>query len=370
MNREWVGVTVRTAQDADLARAFATPDLLNAVAPLDCAVFVQSAEFVVECLQAVLPSKNVLLIIPAASLLAEGASKALRGLDDAGYRILLDGAMPEGAPAPGGAAVRPVAFDSRTATGQGQRRVAPVFGPHLAYAVDSIERLEQCANAGFSWFSGDFELHPKRRELAPDDGTTRRRLLSLLGLLARDGDARDIEALLKQDPALSYHLLKLANSAAFSVGTPIHGFTQAINVLGRRQLQRWLQLLLYARPERSGPDNALLPLAALRGAQMEQLCREQGGARDEQDLAFMVGVFSLLDLLLNMAMDDIVDSLRLPAQGAQALRGREGPLGRLLALTERAPDPAQLDQAGVSQDAFWRSQLHAYRWAIQVSRNL
>jgi EAL and modified HD-GYP domain-containing signal transduction protein len=245
-----------------------------------------------------------------------------------------------------------------------------VFGPHLAYGVASIEQLERCANAGFSWFSGDFALHPKSREERPDDGTTRRRLLSLLGILARDSDTREIEALLKQDPALSFHLLRLAKSAAFSVGTPIHGFAQAISVLGRRQLQRWLQLLLYARPEHSGPDNALLPLAALRGAQMEYLCRADGGDRDAQDAAFMVGVFSLLDLLLGMEMGEIIRSLSLSAPAGAALCERQGVLGRWLALAERMPDHAQLAQAGVSPETFWHSQLHAFRWAIQVSRNL
>jgi EAL and modified HD-GYP domain-containing signal transduction protein len=123
----------------------------------------------------------------------------------------------------------------------------------------------------------------------------------MLALLARDADSRELEILLKQDPALSYHLLKLVNSAAFAA-VPDHQLRPGDQPLGRRQLQRWLQLLLYARQHPDGPPNLLLPLAALRAAQLEALCKRDGGDRDEQDLAFMTGVFSLLDRLFRMPM--------------------------------------------------------------------
>ena len=46
-------------------------------------------------------------------------------------------------------------------------------------------------------------------------------LMTMLALLARDADSHELEHQLKQDPALSYHLLKLVNSAAFTSGVPI-----------------------------------------------------------------------------------------------------------------------------------------------------
>ena len=195
--------------------------------------------------------------------------------------------------------------------------------------------------------------------------------MALLGLLARDADSRELEILLKQDPALSYHLLKLVNSAAFAMSKPINSFGQAINLLGRRQLQRWLQLLLYARQHEDGAANPLLPLAAVRAAQMEMLCKINGGDRDQQDIAFMTGVFSLLDVLLCMPMEEIISALNLDPDIVLALTARGGALGAMLALTENSVVTLDaLDDAGIDPETYWRSLLQAYHWAIQVSRNL
>jgi EAL and modified HD-GYP domain-containing signal transduction protein len=245
-------------------------------------------------------------------------------------------------------------------------------GPHLAYGVATRARLRACQAAGCGWFSGAYMLEAADdAHLDGDDGTSRRRLLAMLALLARDADACEIECQLKQDPGLCYHLLKLVNSAAFSCGTPVTGFGQAINRIGRRQLQRWLQLLLYAHPHPDGEANLLLPLAALRGAALEALCKRDGGDRDAQDLAFMAGVFSLLDRLFHMPMVALLRDLGLPPHVEAALLRREGRLGQRLRLLEaEAPTEALLDGAGVDAGNWWQDRLQAYHWAIQVARNV
>jgi EAL and modified HD-GYP domain-containing signal transduction protein len=161
------------------------------------------------------------------------------------------------------------------------------------------------------------------------------------------------------------------NSAAFSSGTHISSFGQAISRIGRRQLQRWLQLLLYARAHPDGPPNLLLPIAARRGAMLEALCKLDGCGRDEQDLAFMTGVFSLLDRLFRMPMAELLRDLKLPPEVEAALLAREGQLGQRLRLCETPGlSHAVLMGAGVDSLAWWQSQLNAYHWAIQVARNV
>ena len=368
----WAALTLRIDESAaDPSAAwhsiFASPDLLTAVAPLDCVLLISSPSILTPAVLDLMPPNRVMFAIGAAALADDGACRSMAALQEEGYRILIDGASPAAlAQTP---ALRALALDC-TDDAPAPDTLKPLFGPHLARGVHSARRRAQCAAAGFGWFSGDYPIEPAPAD-EQDDGTSRKRLLNLLVLLAADAETREVETLLKQDPALSFQLLKLVNSAAFALKTPITSFAQAIGLLGRRQLQRWLQLLLYARQRADGLPNPLLPVAAMRAAQMEALCKQRGGDRDAQDLAFMVGVFSLLDVLLGIPMTEIVEELKLAPDTAAALTERSGTLGQLLALVESpAPTADALREAGITTSRWWHSQLHAYHWAIQVSRNL
>ncbi|UTY60427.1 EAL and HDOD domain-containing protein [Massilia sp. erpn] len=368
---QWVALAFHLTPQAGLAapalaQLFAYPDMRAALAPLDFIVSLDDPLHVDEALATSLPAQHTILRVPAAACAKSEVQNRCRELSERGFRLMVDG---EAGLDAGKAGMRALSADA----GGGLPSMVSILtlaGPHWASNVADKACLENWRSAGFSWFSGAYT-----REGVPEapngDGTSRKRLLALLGLLARDADSRELEILLKQDPALAYHLLKLVNSAAFAPAAPIHSFTQAINVLGRRQLQRWLQLLLYARQQDEGGANALLPLAAVRGAQMEFLCKERGGDRDAQDMAFVAGVFSLLDVLLGMPMTEIVSALSLDLDVVRALLDRAGPLGDMLGLTEAEhPDPARLQALGIDTETHWRGLLQAYHWAIQVSRNL
>nr|WP_315400125.1 HDOD domain-containing protein [uncultured Duganella sp.] len=366
---EWVALAFELRADAGDAFQGAltllrTADAFAALAPLDCIVPVSDPGQLEPSQLTSLPASRVILRVPAARCVEVPVQKKLAVVADAGYRLLIDGVAPGSAATMCGA--QALMVDASASLPPVLALVAQP-GPHVAANMHSEARIAECARAGFHWFCGDFALHPSPEHAG--DGTSRKRLLALLGMLARDADSRELEVLLKQDPALSYHLLKLVNSAAFALSSPIHSFGQAINVLGRRQLQRWLQLLLYARQQDDGLANPLLPLAAVRAAHMEALSKSLGWDRDQQDMAFVAGVFSLLDVLLGMSMTEIVAALSLDLDVVMALLDRGGPLGQLLSLVEHH-DRDALERAGISAETYWEGQLQAYHWAIQVSRNL
>ncbi|WP_338758677.1 HDOD domain-containing protein [Massilia sp. METH4] len=363
---QWAALAVRphptVAADAVLA-LLAQPAPQAALAPLECIVPVADPLALDPEQTALLPAARFVLQVAAATLQDAEVRKRCYALADQGFRLLVEGEAGLHASQSG---ARGIAHGAKGMPSMLSLLSLP--GPHWAHDVEDMARFTACRDAGMHWFSGPYA---RRRTAEADNGTSRKRLLSLLGLLAQDADSRELETVLKQDPALSYHLLKLVNSAAFGFSNPIHNFGQAINLLGRRQLQRWLQLLLYARPQQDGLPNPLLPEAARRAAQMEALCKLQGGDRDRQDLAFVAGVFALLDELLAMPMAEIVAALTLDPDVVSALLDRTGPFGALLALVEQpVPDPAAIAALGLTREQFWDSQLQGWHWAIQVSRTI
>jgi len=208
----------------------------------------------------------------------------------------------------------------------------------------------------------------------PRSGPKHTLLLKILAQITRDAETRDIEATLKHDPQLSVQLLRLVNSVAFSPNTRINSFAHAITLLGRRQLQRWLQLLLYASQASGSQTNPLMAAAALRASLMEGLCKATGGDRTTQDEAFMVGMFSLLEALFGQPLATIIAPLQLAEEISGALLRHEGKLGTLLTLAEEAeqgPDVVgpTLKHAGISNEIWCRTQIEALRWTMQVGRD-
>lgn len=200
-------------------------------------------------------------------------------------------------------------------------------------------------------------------------------LLEILALIAEDAETSKLEAIFRQESKLSYSLLRLVNSAAIAPRYPITSFSHAIDLLGRRQLQRWLQLLVYADPNNGQHPNPLLQKAAARGRKLELLAptlTPSLAVDNLEDAAFMVGTFSLLDALLNVPMREILQQLPLSDVVHKALAEHAGGLGELLSaiISAEAGDlpcaANKICQLGLTADAYRDAQLTAYSWAAKI----
>lgn len=373
---EWIGLELCFGDDVEksvamLAQLFNEAGLHAALGTIPCLISLSDPAWLTEELAGIFPVDQVIWCVPAANCVDSDWQEGLMCLRQQGFRIFLEDLPLPGAAVPTG--VDSLALDCEVGVPPDVTAfLHKLPGPHLARRVHTRLRFNDCVSAGFEWLSGDYPLQPSAT-LQSDAGPSRSRLLKLLGLVARDAESRDLEALLKQDAALSYNLIKLVSSAAFAQTKNISSFSQAINLLGRRQLQRWLQLLLYAHQREGAAVNPLLPHAALRAGMMEALIEGFGGSKDEQDRAFMVGMFSLLDILFGTPLPEIIKQLSLPDDVMGALLDRSGRLGALLNLTECAIGDgaclsrAQLSACAVDLDLYCASIVKACAWAIQIS---
>ena len=206
----------------------------------------------------------------------------------------------------------------------------------LAEKVDNEAQVKRCLELGFELFQGYYFAKPTiiaGKKLSHSEMTLNR----LLGLILEDADTGDLEAIFKPEPGLTLNLMRLTNSAASGVRQKITSVRHAITVLGRRQLQRWLQLLVYADASPNGPlASPLMQLAATRGRFLEQLAGDlMGSDRDLVDRAFMTGIMSLMPVLLHVPIGEVMQGLNVANDVREALETRRGVLGRMLQLAEK-----------------------------------
>jgi EAL and modified HD-GYP domain-containing signal transduction protein len=205
----------------------------------------------------------------------------------------------------------------------------------LAEKVDSREQADYCLQLGYRLFQGYYFAKPAiiaGKKL----GHSQLALVRLLGLVIEDAETNALEGVFKHEPGLTVNLMRLTNSVATGVRTRVTSLRHAITVLGRRQLQRWLQLLLYTSP--TGKDNVaspLLQLAATRGRFLELLAGKlKPGVREFEDHAFMTGIMSLMPTLMSVPLEEILKGIQLGAEVQEALVHGTGQLGTMLVLCE------------------------------------
>ncbi|MBS1197103.1 MAG: hypothetical protein H6R18_888 [Proteobacteria bacterium] len=255
------------------------------------------------------------------------------------------------------------------------KRLRPLGKALVAEKVDSKARMEQCMALDFDYFQG---YHFARPTVIAGKKANHSQLalMRLMSLLLSDAETSELEAAFKPEPVLTVNLLRMTNSAGAGTTVRITSLRHAITILGRRQLQRWLQLLLFASGTHSGTTSPLLHLAATRGRLMELLAGAQKkGNISYADGAFMVGIMSLMPALMGMPIEEIVAPLGITSEVRDALCQGSGALGSLLKLiaATESDAPEETESAlqechGLDAGTLNQCQAQALAWANSINR--
>ena len=196
----------------------------------------------------------------------------------------------------------------------------------LAERVETDAVRSNCAAIGFTLFQGYFYCQPEtvvKRDLSAGESSA----LQLLNLVRNEKTATgQVEQAIKRDPAMTFKLLRIVNSAAMGF-TGIESIPHALRLLGRTQLERWLTLLVMASFSSGGARQRELFKLSLTRARLLELMSD----KDDRDQRFLVGMFSMLHVLLQSPMKNVIATLQLSESVSQALLERAGPHGALLA---------------------------------------
>ena len=240
----------------------------------------------------------------------------------------------------------------------------------IAEKIESAQQYDMVSSLGVELFQGYWFARPalvQAKLLTPAQA----HIVELINLVRKQASTDAIEEVLKKDAGLAFNLMRLINSAGLGLAREISSFRQAVMILGLKKLFRWAALLLTAS-RHNGTPPAIGHTAVVRGRFMELLAQESL-PREQADAAFVVGLFSMLDQMLGMPLEEALALLDLPAELVEQIVQRSGALGQLLALVQacEGSDDQAFDQTAQSvqltSGQINMAHLQALAWADQIA---
>lgn len=295
-----------------------TQDLLEKMLP---ASFPKSA-VVVEILEDVEPTKKVL--------------SACRQLRDQGYTLALDDFVFDRKLLPLLELVDIVKIDFRltpyTSLMSTLAKLAPYKVKLLAEKVETIEEFEGASKLGFKYFQGYFFSRPEKIKIKELSITKVTKLRLLAEVAKKQTTVENLRDIIANDVSVSYKLLRFLNSSYFYRLQEVKSVRHAIAYLGEKELRRFLMLVIVSAMSNEKPGE-LIRLGLVRAKFCELLGQSEKGVDNSSEL-FIIGLFSLLDAMLDTTMQNIMNILPVSNSIKTTLLTDNGPFNRYLQIAK------------------------------------
>ncbi|CAN7619196.1 HDOD domain-containing protein [Pseudoduganella sp. LjRoot289] len=309
--------------------------------------------------------------LPAAELAAR-----MLALRQAGCKTALCGASMAAADAPL-LAVCDAAFlhlsDSSLPQFQNLMRQLRAAYPAMQIAVDGVgtwDEQRMCLAWGCDYCLGEFLTTTDTVDQEAKIDQSRLTSIDLLNLLRTDAEVGELTEVAKQDPGLAFHVLRWANAPSTGHHSTITSLKEAIIVLGRTHLYRWLMVSMFRLGSTHERDEALLEVALARARFLEIVGEDIPQA--QRDELFLVGLLSLFDILLKVPMAVIMEKMHLSDAIRDVLLKSGGPYGPYLMLKlliERSQVGRAAEVAltlGIDPDTLGATSTDAFQWAQEA----
>jgi c-di-GMP-related signal transduction protein len=189
----------------------------------------------------------------------------------------------------------------------------------LAEKVETHEEFEWARQAGYDYFQGYFFARPVivRGRQIPAAKLHCLRLLQEAQRAELDFDR--LEVLILEDVSLSYQLLRYVNSPLFALASSIRSIRQALMYFGEKELRKWIALATLSRTAEDKPSE-LIRHSLVRARFCESVARLAHKGLEQS--AFLTGLFSLLDALIDRPLEETLSTMGLAPEIAAVLRGQ------------------------------------------------
>lgn len=226
-----------------------------------------------------------------------------------------------------------IKIDAPTMNIENIKKLMPTFKSKnielLIEKVETQEEMREYRKFGFHYFQGYGIKKPETITVKDHKEVTQLVILKLITIIKEDGETKDIENYLKRRPDIVLNILRFMNNQNLTQ-KHISSILQAITLLGRDQLSKWLLIYLYSEMDGDGISKTLLDASIYRAEEMEALATGQ-----DKKSAFIVGLFSMIGELFGQDASEIFKSIQLDSKISSAIIHKNGVQGNLLREVEK-----------------------------------
>jgi EAL and modified HD-GYP domain-containing signal transduction protein len=237
----------------------------------------------------------------------------------------------------------------------------------LAEKVETNNEFEQYKALGFDYYQGYFFARPevvKSRNIP----SSKANLISLIAVSSAAGfDFDEINQIIERDVSLSYMLLRFINNPLNNKRFNVTSLRHALNYMGEVEIKKFVALLALAKLNDDKPADLIL--FCLLRAKFCELVSNACGIQSNPPTGFLLGLFSLLDAILDQDMSVLLDKVPIADSIKCALLDQESELKPFLSLIEHL-EKADWDKISEIQEEIGvtRDQIHTfYRESIAWS---
>ncbi len=278
-----------------------------------------------------LPPQNLIIEIPETVIVDRPVVQACMDLHAAGYRIALDNFRNAATHAGllGHAALLKVntltvSASEQKAIIQRARALKPRVPQIIATKVETYAAHAAAVACGFDLFQGHYFAAPAMLHTTRLPEARLTYLTLLKEVSAKELNTRRVADVIAKDVTLTYKLLRYANSSFFALRRRITSVHECLLLLGDREIKRWASLLNLASVGSSKPTELVIDCAVR--AHLCAALAEKAGLQAAADHCFLIGLFSLLEALLDQSFESIFAVLHVAPEVANTLQGVPGPL--------------------------------------------
>jgi EAL and modified HD-GYP domain-containing signal transduction protein len=320
-----------------------------------------------------LPSHSTVVEVLESVVIDDEVVKACQRLKELGYLIALDDYVADDPREPLADMADILKVDLRLTTVEQRVALVKKHGPWrcrmLAEKVETHAEFIAAKEQGFIYFQGYFLNRPEMMTTHDVPANALNYVRMLQAVSVAELDVPELEKLIKTEASICYRLLRYMNSARFGFKSEIHSVRHALAILGDREVRRWVRLIAtVGAGQDMSSDLVLCALVRARFGELLSPLVKHG----ESDL-FLLGLLSMLEVILEMPMADILDKIPLDAESKAVLRGEPSslrPIYQLILAHESGEwEPAGSICEALKLDADQAAALYwqAQQWAREVS---